>query len=158
MQTISINFIVPQGWHELSDKQLRYVFQLIASEYATDEIADCSSKRSGWSSAASTLTPEYRSTRLTDIFFSGTAGAYFMIAKEYFASVMNIRDFFADNFGKQMAETISKALTRDLSRQFTQLSFYKSLMLRGYNLCDEIITKKLSKNLVYNINRFNFAS
>lgn len=81
-----------------------------------------------------------------------------MIAKEYFASVMNIRDFFADNFGKQMAETISKALTRDLSRQFTELSFYKSLMLRGYNLCDEIITKKLSKNLVYNINRFNFAS
>lgn len=38
MQTISINFIVPQGWHELSDKQLRYVYQLIASEYATDEI------------------------------------------------------------------------------------------------------------------------
>ena len=38
MQTISINFIVSQGWHELSDKQLRYVYQLIASEYATDEI------------------------------------------------------------------------------------------------------------------------
>ena len=38
MQTISINFIVPQGWHELSDKQLRYVYQLIASEFATDEI------------------------------------------------------------------------------------------------------------------------
>ena len=29
MQTISINFIVPQGWHELSDKQLRYVYQLL---------------------------------------------------------------------------------------------------------------------------------
>lgn len=38
MQTISINFIVPQGWHELTDKQLRYVYQLIASEFATDEI------------------------------------------------------------------------------------------------------------------------
>ena len=38
MQTISINFIVPQGWHELSDKQLRYVYQLIASEFVTDEI------------------------------------------------------------------------------------------------------------------------
>lgn len=38
MQTISINFIVPQGWHELSDKQLRYVYQLIADEFATDEI------------------------------------------------------------------------------------------------------------------------
>ena len=38
MQTISINFIVPQGWHELSDKQLRYVYQFIASEFATDEI------------------------------------------------------------------------------------------------------------------------
>lgn len=38
MQTISIDFIVPQGWHELSDKQLRYVYQLLAKEYATDEI------------------------------------------------------------------------------------------------------------------------
>lgn len=38
MQTISINFLVPQGWHELSDKQLRYVYQLIAAEYSTDEI------------------------------------------------------------------------------------------------------------------------
>lgn len=38
MQTISINFIVPQGWYELGDKQLRYVYNLIAKEYATDEI------------------------------------------------------------------------------------------------------------------------
>ena len=38
MQTISINFIVPQGWHELSDKQLRYVYQLLADDFATDEI------------------------------------------------------------------------------------------------------------------------
>lgn len=38
MQTISINFIVPQSWHELSDKQLRYVYQLLADEFATDEI------------------------------------------------------------------------------------------------------------------------
>ena len=38
MQTISINFIVPQSGHELSDKQLRYVYQLVAADYATDEI------------------------------------------------------------------------------------------------------------------------
>ena len=36
--SISINFIVPQGWHELSNKQLRYVYQLVAADYATDEI------------------------------------------------------------------------------------------------------------------------
>lgn len=36
--SISINFIVPQGWHELSDKQLRYVYQLLADDFATDEI------------------------------------------------------------------------------------------------------------------------
>lgn len=36
--SISINFIVPQGWHELSDKQLRYVYQLLAADYATDEV------------------------------------------------------------------------------------------------------------------------
>ena len=35
MHTISINFIVPQGWHELSDKQLRYVYQLLADDFAT---------------------------------------------------------------------------------------------------------------------------
>lgn len=38
MQTISINFVVPQGWHELSDKQLRYAYSLIASDFASDEI------------------------------------------------------------------------------------------------------------------------
>lgn len=38
MQTISINFIVPQGWHELGDKQLRYVYTLLAGEYTSDEI------------------------------------------------------------------------------------------------------------------------
>lgn len=38
MQNISINFIVPQGWHELSDKQLRYVYQLLANEFTTDEV------------------------------------------------------------------------------------------------------------------------
>lgn len=38
MQTISINFIVPQGWHELSDKQLRYVYQLLAQNFTSDEV------------------------------------------------------------------------------------------------------------------------
>ncbi len=39
-------------------------------------------------------------------------------SRKYFASVMNIREFFADNLGKDMAETISNALTRDISRRF----------------------------------------
>ena len=38
MQKISINFIMPQDWQELSDKQLRYVYELIAKEHTTDEI------------------------------------------------------------------------------------------------------------------------
>ena len=38
MQTISINFQVPQGWHELGDKQLRYVYSLIAKEFSANEI------------------------------------------------------------------------------------------------------------------------
>lgn len=38
MQTFNINFNVPQGWHELGDKQLRYVYQLIASDTTTDEL------------------------------------------------------------------------------------------------------------------------
>ena len=35
---ISINFIVPQGRHELSDKQLHFAYNLIAQDFATDEI------------------------------------------------------------------------------------------------------------------------
>ena len=38
MQTISINFILPQNWQELGDKRLRYVYELIAAEHTTDEI------------------------------------------------------------------------------------------------------------------------
>lgn len=41
-------------------------------------------------------------------------------SRKYFASVMNIREFFADNLGKDMADTISNALTRDISRRFVQ--------------------------------------
>lgn len=33
-----IDLIVPQGWHELTQKQLRYVFTLIAAELSTDEL------------------------------------------------------------------------------------------------------------------------
>ena len=38
MQNISINFQVPQGWHELNDEQRRYVYSLIAKEFSADEI------------------------------------------------------------------------------------------------------------------------
>lgn len=38
MATISINLNVPKGWHELDDAQLRYVYSLIAKEFAADEI------------------------------------------------------------------------------------------------------------------------
>ncbi len=39
-------------------------------------------------------------------------------SRKYFASVMNIREFFADNLGKELADTVSNALTRDISRRF----------------------------------------
>jgi len=38
--------------------------------------------------------------------------------RKYFASVMNICELFAGNLGKDMADTISNALTRDISRRF----------------------------------------
>lgn len=41
-------------------------------------------------------------------------------SRKYFASVMNIREFFADNLGKDLANTVSNALTRDLSRRFAK--------------------------------------
>ncbi len=39
-------------------------------------------------------------------------------SRKYYASVMNIREFFADNLGKAMANTISNALTKDIARRF----------------------------------------
>ena len=36
MQTI--NLIVPKGWHELDDKQLRYLFGLLADDYSSAEV------------------------------------------------------------------------------------------------------------------------
>lgn len=38
METISINLSVPTGWNDLSDKQLRYVYSLIANDFSLDEI------------------------------------------------------------------------------------------------------------------------
>ena len=34
----TINLIVPRGWHELDDKQLRYFFGLLADDYTSAEI------------------------------------------------------------------------------------------------------------------------
>lgn len=38
METISINLSVPTSWNELDDKQLRYVYSLIANDLSLDEI------------------------------------------------------------------------------------------------------------------------
>ena len=34
----TINIIVSRGWHELDDKQLRYLFGLLADDYSSAEI------------------------------------------------------------------------------------------------------------------------
>ena len=39
-------------------------------------------------------------------------------SKKYFASVMNIREFYADNLGKDLADTVSNALTGNIARRF----------------------------------------
>lgn len=39
-------------------------------------------------------------------------------SRKYYSSVMNLREFFADNLGKDLADTVSNALTRSLSRRF----------------------------------------
>ena len=39
-------------------------------------------------------------------------------SRKHYASVMNIREFFADSLGKQAANVISNALTRDISKRF----------------------------------------
>ncbi len=39
-------------------------------------------------------------------------------SRKYYASVMNIREFFADNLGKSMANAVSNALTKDMTKRF----------------------------------------
>lgn len=39
-------------------------------------------------------------------------------SRKYFASVMNIREFFADNLGKDLADTVSNALSPNVARRF----------------------------------------
>lgn len=39
-------------------------------------------------------------------------------SRKYYASVMNIRDFYADNLGRDLADTVSNALSRNISRRF----------------------------------------
>ena len=38
METRTINIIVSRGWHELDDKQLRYLFGLLADDYSSADI------------------------------------------------------------------------------------------------------------------------
>ena len=38
METRTINIIVSRGWHELDDKQLRYLFGLLADYYSSADI------------------------------------------------------------------------------------------------------------------------
>ena len=38
METVSINLSVPTSWNELDDKQLRYIYSLIADDLSLDEI------------------------------------------------------------------------------------------------------------------------
>lgn len=35
---LSIHLNVPEGWHDLGDKQLRYVYQLFAQDFTSDEV------------------------------------------------------------------------------------------------------------------------
>ena len=38
METITIDFTVPKGWHILPDKQLRFIYQLLSADCSADEI------------------------------------------------------------------------------------------------------------------------
>ncbi len=39
-------------------------------------------------------------------------------SRKYYASVMNLREFFADNIGRDLADVVSNALTRGVARRF----------------------------------------
>ncbi len=39
-------------------------------------------------------------------------------SRKYYASFMNLREFYADNLGKDMANAVSNALTKTISKRF----------------------------------------
>ncbi len=39
-------------------------------------------------------------------------------SRKYYASMMNIREFYAENLGRDMADTVSNALSRNLAMRF----------------------------------------
>lgn len=40
-------------------------------------------------------------------------------SRKYYASMMNIREFFAENLGKDMADVVSNAISRSFAMRFT---------------------------------------
>ena len=116
MQNISINFQVPQGWHELGDKQLRYVYQLLGvvdtgalyrSTVGVSLTADGKFIDITLSQAFNTygLFVDYGTGRNTPRGNPGDHGKANgrkrkrWFSRKYFASVMNIQEFYADSLG-----------------------------------------------------------
>jgi hypothetical protein len=75
MQTINIT--VPRGWHELTQRQLRY---LIFERYSSTAIK--------------------------------TLCLFRWFSRKYYASVMNIKEFFADNLGNEFIGIIADAFLK----------------------------------------------
>ena len=72
---LTINITVPRGWHELTQRQLRYLFFLISEGYSSTAIK--------------------------------TLCLFRWFSRKYYASVMNIKEFFADNLGREYQGILS---------------------------------------------------
>lgn len=122
-----INITVPKGWHELSQKQLRYLFFLVSegrdahsllrSPIALPVRTDGRFFEVGLSQAFLEygLWQDYGTGREIPRGNSGDLGREKVrgrrrwFSRQYYASVMNIKEFFADNLGKQFTGIIADA-------------------------------------------------
>ena len=103
---LHIDLAVPQGWHELSDKQLRYAFELIAKGFTSDD-KQCKRVQSG---ACSGYAERSRNRCEANIGRDKVRQRCKWFSTKYYASVMNLKEFFADNLGRDFTGIIANAL------------------------------------------------
>lgn len=89
MKTKIFDIKLPTSWAELSDKQFMLIFDLFARDLSNAEIK--------------TL---YRMKRVAKKWFS----------RKYYASVMNIRDFLAEDIGNELVGIVAKSIDDNYRR------------------------------------------
>ncbi len=92
----TFNITLPTSWAELTDKQLLLVYELFARDLSATEVK--------------TLCP------MNNIVGGHQRVAKKWFSRKYYASVMNIRDFLAENIGNEFVGIVAKSIDDNYRR------------------------------------------